>query len=337
MKLLVLGGTLFLSRAIAEEGVRRGHDVVCAARGTSGKVPEGATLVKIDREAPNGLDALAGQKFDAVVDVAAMSYPWVRDALAAVGAEAGHWTFVSSINVYADAVSVGQNEDAQLHRPAQSGADQEVRIEHPDLYGSIKVASENAVREEMGDRAFIVRSGLIVGPGDRSDRFGYWVARISKGGRVVVPDSLEQPTQYVDVRDMAAWIVDAGERRIGGTYNGVGRTRPLGEVLADIVEAVGPPGTELVPVPEDQLEQAGVQVWRGDKSLPLWVPPVDYGFMAHDHSRSAAAGFRHRPFAEIVAGVLAYERELGPDRERKAGLTPAEEAELLDLVKGGES
>ncbi|GAO11280.1 putative NAD-dependent epimerase/dehydratase [Streptomyces lydicamycinicus] len=337
MKMLVLGGTLFLSRAIAEEGVRRGHEVVCAARGTSGQVPEGATLVKIDRDRPDGLEPLAGQKFDAVVDVAAMSYPWVRDALSAIGSQAGHWTFISSINVYADAVSTGQNEDAALHEPVQSGADQEVRIEHPHLYGSIKVASENAVREAMGDRAFIVRSGLIVGPGDLSDRFGYWVARIAKGGRVAVPDSLEQPTQYVDVRDMAAWIVDAGERGLGGTYNGVGPTRPLGQVLAGIAEAVGPPDTELVPVPEDQLEAAGVQVWRGDKSLPLWVPPVDYGFMAHDHARSAAAGFRHRPFAEVVAGVLAYERELGLDRERKAGLTPAEEAELLELVKGGQS
>jgi nucleoside-diphosphate-sugar epimerase len=261
MKLLVLGGTLFLSRAIAEEGVRRGHEVVCAARGTSGTVPEGATLLKIDREAPNGLDALAGQKFDAVVDVAAMSYPWVRDALSAVGAEAGHWTFVSSINVYADAVAVGQNEDAPLHEPAQSGADQEVRIEHPDLYGSIKVASENAVREEMGDRAFIVRSGLIVGPGDRSDRFGYWVARISKGGRVVVPDSLEQPTQYVDVRDMAAWIVDAGSvpagrgpgghRRDGGptghragpgARGRTGEGRCPGVARRQVAAAVGAPG-----------------------------------------------------------------------------------------------
>lgn len=335
MKLLVLGGTAFLSHAVAEEGVRRGHGVVCAARGTSGRVPEGATLVKIDRGVPNGLDALAGQRFDAVVDVAAMSYPWVCDALDGLGAKAGHWTFVSSINVYADTVSVGQNEDAAPLEPVRSGADQEARIDHPDLYGATKVTSENAVREAMGDRALIVRPGLIVGPGDLSDRFGYWVARISRGGRVVVPDSLEQPTQYVDVRDMAAWIVDAGERGIGGTYNGVRRSRPLGQVLAGVVEAVGTPDTELVPVPEGQLHASGVQVWRGEKSLPLWVPPANHGFMAHDHSRSAAAGFGHRPFEEVVADVLAYERELGLDRERKAGLTPAEEAELLDLVKKG--
>jgi nucleoside-diphosphate-sugar epimerase len=330
MRMLVLGGTAFLSHTIAAEGVRRGHEVVCAARGVSGRVPDGATLVKVDRDAPAAPAALAGQEFDAVVDVATMSYPWVRDALNALAAEAGHWTFVSSINVYADALSIGQNEDAPLHEPVISGADKETRIANPHLYGGIKVAAENAVRETMGERALIVRSGLIVGPGDVSDRFGYWVNRISRGGRVVVPDALEQPTQYVDVRDIAAWILDAGERGIGGTYNGVGPTRPLGEVLSEIVKLVGPPDTELVPISVERLEAAGVQVWRGDKSLPLWVPPEDYGFMAHDHGRAVDAGLRHRPFAETVDDVLAYERELGLDRERAAGLIPAEEAELLE-------
>ncbi|WP_327253848.1 NAD-dependent epimerase/dehydratase family protein [Streptomyces sp. NBC_01244] len=330
MKMLVLGGTAFLSHAIAAEGVRRGHDVVCAARGTSGRVPDGATLVRVDRDAPDGLEPLAGQRFDAVVDVATMSYPWVRDALTALGAQASHWTFVSSINVYADAVTTGQNEDSALHEPATSGAAAEERIQHPHLYGGIKVGCENAVREAMGERALIVRSGLIIGPGDVSDRFGYWPARISRGGRVVVPDALEQPTQHIDVRDMATWIVGAGERGTGGTYNGVGPARPFGELLAAVVKAVGTPETALVALSAERLEAAGVQVWRGEKSLPLWVPPEDYGFMAHDHSRALAAGLVHRPFEETVADVLAYERELGLARERKAGLTTAEELALLE-------
>lgn len=330
MRMLILGGTVFLSHAVAAEGVRRGHEVVCAARGTSGWIPDGATLVKVDRDAPDGLKPLAGQEFDAVVDVATMSFPWVRDALTTLGAEAAHWTFVSSINVYADATSIGQNENAPLHEPVESGADPRERIEHPNLYGGIKVASENAVREVIGERALIIRSGLLVGPGDRSDRFGYWPARISRGGRVVVPDTLDQPTQHVDVRDLAAWIVLAGERGTGGTYNGVGPSRPLGELLAGVVRAVGPPGTELVPLAPEILDKAGVAAWRGPKSLPLWVPPEDFGFMAHDHRAAAAAGLSHRPFPEVVADVLAHERELGLDRPREAGLTPAEEAELVE-------
>jgi 2'-hydroxyisoflavone reductase len=333
VRILVLGGTVFLGRAVASEAVRRGHEVVCAARGVSGRVPEGATLVPVDRDAPDGLDALKGQQFDAVTDVATMSYPWVADALKAVGAR--HWTFVSSINVYADAVTPGQNEGAPLHEPLQSSADAAKRIENPYLYAGIKVASENAVREAMGERALIVRSGLIVGPGDVSDRFGYWPARISRGGRALVPDTPAQPVQVTDVRDMASWILDAGEQRLGGTFNGVGPSRPFGDVLADIVRVAGAADTEVVPMSPERLDAAGVQVWRGPKSLPLWMPREDYGFMAHDHRKAVEAGLRHRPFEEVVADVLAYERELGLDRPRRAGLTEAEEAEVLETVKGG--
>ncbi|MGH3758441.1 NAD-dependent epimerase/dehydratase family protein [Actinophytocola sp.] len=334
MRILVLGGTVFLGHAVAAESVRRGHEVVCAARGTSGRIPDGATLVKIDREAPDGLAALAGQRFDAVVDVATMSYPWVANALNLLGVGAEHWTFVSSINVYADAETPGQNEDAVLHEPVTSGADAAERIQNPYLYAGIKVASETAVREAMGERALIVRSGLIVGPGDVSDRFGYWPARISRGGRVLVPATAEQPVQIIDVRDMAAWIVDAGERRLGGTFNGVGPTRTFGEFLADVVRAVGPAGTELVPASPEQLAAAGVHEWRGARSLPVWVPREDYGFLAHDHRKAAGAGLEHRPFEEIVTDALAYERELGLDRPREAGLTPAEEAEVLEALGG---
>lgn len=334
MRILVLGGTVFLGHTVAAEAVRRGHDVVCAARGTSGQIPDGATLVKIDREAPDGLAALAGQKFDAVVDVATMSYPWVANALSLLGAEAEHWTFVSSINVYADAETPGQNEDAALHDPVESGADAAERIENPYLYAGIKVASETAVREKLGERALIVRAGLIVGPGDRSDRFGYWPARISQGGQVLVPGTLDQPVQIIDARDMAAWIIDAGERRLGGTFNGVGPSRPFGEMLADIVRAVGPAGTELVPASIEQLAAAGVHEWRGENSLPVWMPQEDHGFLAHDHRAAEGAGLRHRPFEEIVTDVLAYERELGLDRHREAGLTPAAEAEVVKTVKG---
>jgi 2'-hydroxyisoflavone reductase len=333
MRTLVLGGTVFLGHAVAAEAVRRGHEVVCAARGSSGPVPAGATLVPVDRAAPDGLAPLAGQKFDAVVDVATMSYPWVAGALTTLGAAAEHWTFVSSINVYADAQTPGQDEDAPLHPPRQQGADPADRIDDPYLYAGIKVASEQAVRAAMAERALVVRCGLIVGPGDVSDRFGYWPARLARGGRVVVPDVPDQPVQVVDVRDLAAWIVTAGEQRTGGTYNGVGPTRPFGQVLAEIAAAVAPPGTSLVPVPADVLDAAGVGPWRGPRSLPLWVPPEDRGFLAHDHRRAVAAGLAYRPFGQVVADALAHEQALGPDREREAGLSAAEEAEVLRLVE----
>jgi nucleoside-diphosphate-sugar epimerase len=324
MRLLVLGGTVFLSKAVAATAVARGHDVTCAARGTSGAVPAGATLVTVDRDAPDGLAPLAGAEFDAVVDVAAISYPWVADALAMFGERARHWTFVSTINVYADDATTGQRPGAPLVEPVRDGG------ERGDArYGAIKVASEDAVREAMGDRAFVVRPGLITGPDDTSDRFGYWPARFSRGGRAVVPDSPDQPIQHVDVRDLAEWIVTAAEQGITGTYDGVGPVGPLGDTLREIAGLVACPDLELVPVAPDVLEAAGVGIWGGPKSLPLWVSPPVWGLPSHDAAPSLAAGLRIRPLADTVAAALATERALGVDRERKSGLSAEQEAEVL--------
>ncbi|HYS39028.1 MAG TPA: epimerase [Pseudonocardiaceae bacterium] len=330
MRLLVLGGTVFLSHAVAAEAITRGHQVTCAARGTSGAVPDGATLVRVDRDAPDGLAALAGGVFDAVVDVASISYPWVADALALLGGKAGHWTFVSTCNVYADHATPGLRPGAQLLPPlAEGGRGDDT---DPDRYGSIKVASENAVRDELGDRAFVVRPGLITGPGDGSDRFGYWPARFARGGRVVVPDAPDVLTQHIDVRDLAAWIVDAGETGLSGTYDGIGPAGPLPDLLRDIADAVGA-DAELVPMTPDALIAAGVDYWAGPKSLPLWLPPTHAGMSSHDATPSLAAGLHVRPLSETVAGALETERRLGLDRERKAGMSAAEEAEVLATIK----
>jgi nucleoside-diphosphate-sugar epimerase len=335
MRLLVLGGTKFLGRAIAAEAITRGHHVTCAARGTSGAVADGATLVTVDRDAPDGLTPLtggesggaefSGAEFDAVVDVATESYPWVRDALAVLGAGAGHWTFVSSCSVYADTATQGQRCDAELVAPLREGP---VEPRSPERYGAIKVASEDAVRAAVGDRAFVVRPGLITGPDDGSDRFGYWPGRFARGGRVLVPDVPDQPVQHLDVRDLATWIVDAAEQGLTGTYDGVGPVGPLGELLRGIADAVGT-DVEFVPVPPDALEAADVQAWGGPASLPLWLPPSHWGLAAHDPAPSLAAGLRIRPLADTVAGALATERALGLDRERRSGLSAAEEAAVL--------
>ncbi|HEY7814850.1 MAG TPA: hypothetical protein VIC62_16510, partial [Nakamurella sp.] len=194
--------------------------------------------------------------------------------------------------------------------------------------GSIKVASENAVLDAMGERAFVVRPGLITGPDDTSDRFGYWPARFARGGRVVVPDEPDQPVQYADVRDLAEWIVDAGEKGTNGVFDGVGPVEPLPGVLRGIADVVGVP-VELVPVAPDVLAAADVNPWGGPKSLPLWLPSTHWGLGAHDATPSLAAGLRIRPLADTVSATLGTERRLGLDRERKAGLSPAQEAMVL--------
>lgn len=322
MRILVLGGTRFLGRAVAAEAVRRGHKVVCAARGEAGPVPDGAELVKVDRDAEDGLAPLAGERFDGVVDVATISYPWVRRALDALGAQADHWTFISSISAYANPSKV----DDELLPPRQEQGERTPDAD-PTLYGSIKVACEQAVLESVGDRAFVVRAGLITGPDDEHDRFGYWPARLSRGGRVAVPD-VDQLIQHVDVRDLAAWVVHAIESELVGVYDGIGPAAPLRDVLREIAEVVDP-AAELVPVPEEKLLELGVTPWSGPRSLPLWLPASHRAMCSRNAAPAMTAGLKLRSLAETVVAALEHERALGLDRERKAGLTPQEEVEVL--------
>ncbi|MDX8030013.1 NAD-dependent epimerase/dehydratase family protein [Lentzea sp. BCCO 10_0856] len=325
MKILVLGGTVFLSKAITAEAVRRGHDVVCGARGASGEVPEGARLISIDRNKPGAFDQLAGEQFDAVVDVSKYSVNWVRDALEAFGRTTPHWTFVSSISVYADHTT-GSDE---LLPPLEDDPAEEFTSER---YGSVKVASEIAVREAVRGREFIVRAGLITGPDDPSDRFGYWPARMAQGGRVVVPDSPDLGFQHIDVRDLAQWIVFAAEERVTGTYDSTGPVMPFQMAIGEIAGATAPPGTQLVPVPEKVLNELEINPWAGPRSLPLWLPQEWAKMVGRDVSNALANGLRVRPLAETALDSLEYERGLGLDRPRKAGLTAAEEQEILAAV-----
>lgn len=328
MRMLIFGGTVLVSRAVATEAVRRGHDVVCAARGKSGAVPDGAALVRVDRDEPATLEQLADGRFDAVVDTSIMSHRWTVDALRVLADRADHWTFVSSISVYADHKTLGQRPGAPVLEPRPIHATLADRANDADLYGAIKVASENAVLEAFGPRAFVVRPGLVSGPGDHTDRFGYWPMRFARGGQVLVPEDPQLPAQYIDVRDLAAWVVDGAEQRLGGVFDAIAPPAPMPEVLGGIAEAVGFDG-ESVPATSEQLQAAGVNVWAGPKSLPMWLEPDMYGMAAHDAQPALDAGMPVRSLADAALGALEYERELGVDRQRKSGLTPAEEAEVI--------
>ena len=326
MRILVLGGTVFLSRTIAEVARDAGHDVTCVSRGLSGNPPEGVEFVTADRDEADALAQLAGSEFEAVVDVERQSPTRVRRALEAVGARAGHWTYVSSGSVYTDAVTAGQVANSPIESPPPEGSDED----DPELYGPFKVACEAEVAKAVGDKAFVCRAGLIVGPRDTSDRFGYWPARLARGGEVVVPGTPEDLVQFIDVRDLAEWIVVCAANGIAGVFDGVAPAQPWGEVLSAMVEAVGAPDVSLTWVPSEWLADKQVAPWAGPDSLPLWLPLPDYaGFMSRDVSASLAAGLTTRSTAEIATAALQWEATLGLDRDRRSGITPQRETELL--------
>ncbi len=320
MRLLVLGGTMFLSHSIAADAVARGHEVTCAARGESGSVPHGAQHVVLDRARPDW-SALEGE-WDAVVDVA-RTPSWVRDALHQLGNRIGHWTFVSSISVYADHSRAGGTPEDTPLLPAIT---EDVEQDTPEKYGSSKVGCEQHVRASAR-QSLLVRPGLIVGPGDPSGRFGYWPERLSEGGEALAPAPAEQPVQVLDVRDLGAWIVGCAEQSRTGVYDATGPAVPLGGLLTEVASGVGSEPS-LVWADADFLAENDVRPWSGPRSLPLWLPADAQGLGSRDVSVSVDAGLTTRPIAETAADTLAW-LQGEPDPPR-TGLTRAEEQDVLD-------
>lgn len=324
MDLLVLGGTQWLGREIARQAVDRGHTVSCLARGHSGQPAPGTRLLTADRRDPNAYDDARNQSWDAVVEVS-WQPGFVRAALAALAAQARHWTYVSSGNVYAAFDTPGADESFPLRAPTDHD---EVDW---DLYGEAKVASEQASAAALGERLLIARSGLIGGPGDSSGRSGAWVARAARAPEepLLVPDTPDVPTQVVDVRDEAAWILDCAERGTTGAYDVVGPTVPFGEWV-ELCRRIGGHTGPVVHVPQHWLLGQGVEQYMGTDSLAMWlVEPGWEGWSARTGAAALAAGLRHRDRAELATDVLAYERAEGLDRPRRAGLSPQRERALL--------
>ncbi|WP_079575021.1 NAD-dependent epimerase/dehydratase family protein [Krasilnikoviella flava] len=331
MRLLVLGGSVFLSRAVAADAVARGHEVVAANRGRSGPVPDGVRHVTLDRADPFP-EALATGRFDAVVDVS-RTPSHVRRAVAALSD--AHWVFVSTVNVYADDADPGGPGVGRLREPQPDDVD---GAEGPEAYGAMKVACEELVRAGAATAA-VVRPGLIVGPGDPSGRFAYWPARLARvpegATDVLAPGDPDDPVQVIDVRDLAAWVVDLAARRTEGTYDAVGPLAPVGELLAAVARGVGAE-PRWVWADDAALEAADVRPWSGERSLPLWLPRPEYaGMPAHDSAPAIAAGLDPRPVEDTARDTLAWLRAT-PDAV-VTGLTGAEEAEVLaDLHRAPE-
>jgi len=329
MRLLVLGGSVFLSKAVAADAAARGHEVVAANRGRSGTVPDGVRHVPLDRADPFP-EALAAQGFDAVVDVS-RTPSHVRRAVAAL--PGAHWVFVSTINVYADDADPGGPGVGRLREPRPDDVD---GAEDPEAYGAMKVACEDAVRAGAASSA-LVRPGLVVGPGDPTGRFTYWPARLARvsadAAEVLAPGAPTAPMQVIDVRDLAAWVVDLAERRTEGTFDAVGPVTPIGDLLDAVARGVGAE-PRWAWTDDARLEAADVRPWAGERALPLWLPRPEYaGLPAHDAAPALAAGLAPRLVEETARDTLAWLRAT-PDAV-VTGLTAEEEARVLAGLRAG--
>lgn len=322
VKILVLGGSVFLSKAVAVDALARGHEVTCATRGTSGSVPEGATFTPWDRydDVP---DELAAASYDAVVDVGRIP-SWVRKGVAAW--PDAHWVFVSTVNVYADdSIPNGRPGTVPLREPQPEDRDLK---NDPESYGPMKVACEQIVRDGAASWT-VIRPGLIVGPEDPTGRFTYWPVRLAEGGAALAGGLPEDLMQVIDARDLAAWIVTCAEQRTTGDYDGVGEVLPIRDLIAQVAVGVNSDAT-LTWVPQEFLAEQGVEPWMGPESLPLWLPRPEYdGLGSHDPAPSYAAGLVLRPLADTARDTLAWQRATpdavvsGMSRDKEAAVLAA--------------
>ncbi|GGM54338.1 NAD-dependent epimerase/dehydratase family protein [Microbacterium saperdae] len=315
---LILGGTGWLSGRIARSWRDDGAAVTCLARGSRG-APDGTALVTGDRDHPDAYDGVR-RAWDHVIDISSRA-DHVAAAVEALGAHARRWTYISSMSVYADDATVGADESAPVHQAAMPGDTYD--------YAAEKVAAEEHVRT-LGDRALIVRPGLIVGDGDPSDRFGYWAAAFARAGAesVLLPPEEGRMTQVIDVDDLAAYVVTATSAGVSGSVNAIGDRHPISAVLERVRAATGHRGETIV-ADEEWLTGHGVGYWAGHRSLPLWLPADMTGFMTRSNAEFHRTGGLLRPLDDTIARVVADEVARGVDRERRAGLTRAEEHALL--------
>ncbi len=337
MRLLILGGTGFIGPHQVRYALARGHRVTVFNRGQQKETWPGPVEELLgDRD--NDLGALAGREWDVCIDNPARVPVWVRDAAGVLKGHVGQYIFISTISVYASNERAADEmaplvaydgPDAMAETTATLGADMR------RLYGPLKAECEREALAQYGAAATtLIRAGLIVGPGDATDRFSYWPARLARGGDILAPGDGGDPVQFIDVRDLAEWTVRLGEGRVTGVFNtsGPGRAMTMEAMLAGIAEGLKV-DHRLVWAPTAFLQENNVSPW-GD--MPVWMPGEGetFGFHRRDISRAIAAGLTYRPLPVTAADTLAWLRT-SPGRQAglRAGLSPGREAELLAKLR----
>jgi 2'-hydroxyisoflavone reductase len=337
LRILIIGGTGFTGPEQVEHALARGHKVTVINRNRTrpdffkGKGEVEQLIGDLNAD----MSALKGRTFDAVLDIPTTAPYWVRNVAQYMKGRTKHYTFISTISVYADNKTAGADEsDATLPMPADLDPYTPDPAARGRYYGQLKAFSEKLVKETYPN-SLIIRPGLIVGPLDPSDRFTYWPVRIDKGGEVMAPGNPTDPVQFIDARDLAEWTIRMIEARETGTYNATGPAKPLtmAEMLAGI-KAVTTAGAQFTWVPADFLTAQGVRGWR---HMPVWVPqtPDNAGFSARSVAKAVAKGLTFRPLAVTAKDTLDWAKTRPAEQQAKlaegavAGISMAREAEVL--------
>jgi 2'-hydroxyisoflavone reductase len=327
MKLLVLGGTHHVGRAVVETALARGDQVTTLTRGVSGPSAPGAIALHADRTDRAELRAALGDAtWDAVIDTWSGAPAVVLDSATLLASRAGHYGYVSSRSVYQWPIEVGVDESAPV-------VDGDAHDDSSDEYAAAKRGGELAAAAAFGDRAVLARAGLILGPYEGVGRMPWWLRRIERGGDVLAPGPADMPLQYIDCRDLAAWMLTAADRGLGGVFNTVSQPghATMRSLLTAARDVIGS-DARLIWVSPEVIEAAGIAPWT---ELPVWAPPEGEAAGLHtgDVSKAYAAGLTCRPVAETVADTWAWLQAEGdpplPPGRPGPGLDPDREREVL--------
>jgi 2'-hydroxyisoflavone reductase len=321
MKILIIGGTIFLGKHLVTSALSKGHQVTIFNRGIHNPdlFPE---VERIRGDRNKDLDKLNGKKWDAVIDTCGYIPGIVRKSAEALKNSTELYIFISSISVYKDFSKSGINEDSETGT-LKDESTEEITGE---TYGPLKAHCEKEVRFIFKDKSLIIRPGLIVGPDDPTDRFTYIPHRIHKGGEVLVPDT-DSNAQFIDVRDLAKWIIKLAEERRSGVFNATGPENKL--KLRDIFlrcNEINGNKAQLISIEEKFLLENGVQPWM---EIPLWVPAEDSGINEVDISRALNAGLKFRKPEDTLRDTLEWDLTRNEDYKLKAGLSEDKEASII--------
>jgi 2'-hydroxyisoflavone reductase len=326
---LILGGTNFIGPHIVEAMRAHGHTVTLFNRGKThpGLFPD---IEQLHGDRDGHLEALANRKWDAVIDTSGFVPRIVKASAELLAPNVGQYVFISTISVYKNLDKVGADETDPTTPLDEPGS------EEPKYYGANKALCEKAVEAAMPGRVATIRPGLIIGPGDPTGRFTHWVSRMADGGEVLGPGDGSTPVQYIDGRDLAAWLAHVVEQRIVGVYNALGPEKriTMKEVL-DACNHVGGDKATITWVDAAFLESEGVHGWT---ELPMWLPNSGdmVGFGTRSNARAVAAGLKFRPILDTARDTLAWlpsVPEAERDKARSTGLTRDKEAKVLAAWK----